>query len=70
MPATNRAKRRPPISSEIRYRPRDPNVEFSLPAAIPLRDDLNSIVVTAEEARNKMDGAIDAESVHRETIAS
>jgi hypothetical protein len=68
-------KATPADQFEIRYRPRDPNVEFSrpiiafefsLPAAIPLPDDLNSIVVTAEEARNKMDGAIDAESVHRE----
>jgi len=60
---------------EIRYRVRDPNVEFSrpmiafelnLPAATPLPDDLKSIDVKAFEAANDMDGTISAESVKRE----
>jgi hypothetical protein len=60
---------------DIRYRPRDPNVEFgrpmiafelSLPAATGLPADLKSIVVQAQEAQNTMEGTIDADSVKRE----
>jgi hypothetical protein len=59
---------------EIRYRPRDPNVEFSrpivafelsLPAATGLPTDLGSITVEAQEAQNTMEGAIDADPVAR-----
>ncbi len=68
-------KATPADQYEIRYRPRDPNVEFSrpiiafelsLPAAMPLPDDLKSIGVKAVEAENDMDGAIDPEKVKRE----
>jgi hypothetical protein len=68
-------KATPADQYEIRYRPRDPNVEYSrpiiafelsLPAATPLPDDLKSIVVKAVEAQNNMDGAINAEAVKRE----
>jgi hypothetical protein len=60
---------------EIRYRVRDPNVEYSrpiiafelnLPAATTLPDDLKSIEVKAFEAANDMDGAINAETVKRD----
>jgi hypothetical protein len=60
---------------DIRYRPRDPNVEFSrpmiafelsLPAATGLPDDLKAIAVQAEEAQNTMEGSIHADSVKRE----
>jgi hypothetical protein len=60
---------------EIRYRVRDPNVEFSrsiigfelsLPAATPLPDDVKSIEVKALEGNNDMDGSINAESIKRE----
>jgi hypothetical protein len=60
---------------EIRYRVRDPNVEFSrpiiafelsLPAATPLPGDPKSIAVKALEGQNDMDGAISAESIKRE----
>jgi hypothetical protein len=65
-------KATPADQYEIRYRARDPNVEYSrpmiafeltLPAATPLPDDLKSIVVKAVEARNEMEGAINAEAV-------
>ena len=60
---------------EIRYRVRDPNVEFSrpivgfelnLPAATTLPEDVKSIEVKALEGNNDMDGSISAESVKRE----
>jgi hypothetical protein len=60
---------------DIRYRPRDPNVEFrrpiivfelSLLAATGLPSDLKSIAVEAREAQNTMKGSIDADSVKRE----
>ena len=60
---------------EIRYRVRDPNVEFSrpilafelsLPVATPLPDDLKTINVKALEGNNDMDGTINADSVKRE----
>ncbi len=68
-------KATPADQYEIRYRARDPNVEYSrpmiafeltLPAATPLPDDLKSIVVKAVEARNEMEGAINTEAVKRE----
>ena len=60
---------------DIRYRSRDPNVEFSrpiiafelsLPAATGLPTDLESIAVEAQEAQNTMEGAIHADSIKRE----
>ena len=60
---------------EIRYRVRDPNVEFSrpiigfelsLPVATLLPDDLKTVGVKALEGNNDMDGAINAESIKRE----
>ena len=60
---------------DIRYRSRDPNVEFSrpiiafelsLPAATGLPTDHESIVVEAQEAQNTMEGAIHADSIKRE----
>ena len=60
---------------EIRYRSRDPNVEYtrptiafelSLPAATPLPDDFKSVAVKAVEAQNDMGGTISAETVRRE----
>jgi hypothetical protein len=60
---------------EIRYRVRDPNVEFgrpiiafelSLPAGTPLPDDVKTINVVALEAANDMDGSISAESIKRD----
>jgi hypothetical protein len=60
---------------EIRYRVRDPNVEFSrpivafelsLPASTVLPSDPQAIAVRAEEAENTMKGGIQAESISRE----
>jgi hypothetical protein len=60
---------------DIRYRPRDPNVEFtrpiiafelSLPAATEVPGDPKSIAVEAREAQNTMEGSIQADSVKRE----
>ena len=60
---------------EIRYRVRDPNVEFSrpiisfelsLPAATPLPDDPKTISVAALEEQNIMEGTINPESIKRE----
>ena len=68
-------KATPADKYEIRYRVRDPNIEFSrpiigfelsLPVATPLPDDLKNIGVKALEGNNDMDGAINAESVKRE----
>jgi hypothetical protein len=58
-------KATPADKYEIRYRVRDPNVEFSrpilkfelsLPATTPLPDDVKSIAVKALEGNNDMDG--------------
>lgn len=60
---------------EIRYRVRDPNVEYSrpiiafelsLPATAPVPDDAKSIAVKALEAQNDMDGTINPETIKRE----
>jgi hypothetical protein len=60
---------------DIRYRARDPNVEFSRPIiafelsqpeAIALPGDLGSIAVETQEAQNTMEGAIAADSLERE----
>ena len=68
-------KATPADKYEIRYRVRDPNVEFSwpilkfklsLPATTPLPDDVKSIAVKALEGNNDTDGSINAESVKRE----
>jgi hypothetical protein len=65
-------KATPDDKYEIRYRVRDPNVEFSrpiiafelsLPAGTPLPDDVKTIKVVALEAANDMDGSINAESI-------
>jgi hypothetical protein len=68
-------KATPDDKYEIRYRVRDPNVEFSrpiiafelsLPAGTPLPDDVKTIKVVALEAANDMDGSINAESIKRD----
>ena len=68
-------KATPADQYEIRYRPRDPNVEYtrpviafelSLPAATSLPDELKSVVVKAVEAQNDMEGTLNAETLKRE----
>ena len=69
-------KATPADKYEIRYRVRDPNVEFSrpiikfelsLPAATPLPNDVKSIEVKALEGNNDMDGSIQADKISRES---
>jgi hypothetical protein len=59
---------------EIRYRVRDPNVEYGrpvigfeldLPASVPLPQDAKVIKVTTEEFENDMNGAIDPDLVKK-----
>jgi hypothetical protein len=68
-------KATPANQYEVRYRVRDPNVEFSrpiidfelsMPASKPLPEDIKSITVKAIEAQNDMGGAINPETVKRE----
>lgn len=60
---------------EMRYRVRDPNVEYSrpiiefeldLPAATPLPSELKTIKVVTEEGQNSMDGAIGTASLQKD----
>jgi len=67
-------KATPAYQYEIRYRVRDPNVEYSrpmidfelsLPETTPLPADLKQVQVVAEEAENTMDGSLRADSLER-----
>src|SRR5262249_18319392 len=68
-------KATPADQYEIRYRSRDPNVEYTrptiafelnLPAATPLPDDFKSVAVKAVEAQNERGGTIRAGGPRRE----